>query len=244
MLTRIKKSLLIILFFGCVFLSFKQSAEEVKHLSMDFTSKILEKGKYVTLQGELYYDVLNRKMTTRITHPVENITIVSLTGEMKIYDPKENTVIYTNSMLNSTETSYFHRFFNRESSDMGLQKMGYLVKSTKIDEGVLVTTWVPKPGSSTPIKTVELAHEKSKPIYMSFISQRNRVLGKIYFSKYTNVGTYFLPFSITEFGYGEKGDSIINRKSYSNCKTNGAVNLKYLNYQIPENAKVVTVRKK
>jgi hypothetical protein len=220
-------------------LSFKQSSESTKSVSLEFTSKILEKGKYVSVQGELYYDIVAKKMTTRITKPVENITIVKVNGEMKIYDPKENTILDNTSTVNSTETSYFHRFFNNEASDMGLQKLGYLIQSTKIDEGLLVTTWAPKPGTANPLKSIELAHQKSKIVYMGLISHKNKYVGKIYFSKYFTVGSISLPGSITEFGYTEKGDSIINKKNYFNGKINNQVNLNYLNYQIPENARVI-----
>lgn len=224
---------------GLFLLSFKQSSENVKYVSLEFTSKILEKGKYVSVQGELYYDIPAKKMTTRITKPVENITIVTSTGEVKIYSPKENTILNNSSPANSIETSYFHRFFNNQMSDMGLQKLGYLVQSTKIEDGLLVTTWGSKPGTASPLKHIELAHQKSKLVYMGLVALNNRLVGKIYFSKYFSVGPYSIPGSITEFGYTDKGDSIINKKNYFNPKINGEVNSRFLNFVIPSNARVI-----
>ncbi len=233
----------LISFYSLFLLSFKQSSVKVNQVCFDFTAKILEKGKYVSVSGEMYYDILNKKITTRIIKPIENITVVDLAGEMKIYDPKENTIIYSSSQVNSIESSYFHHFFNSEMSDMGLQKTGFLIQNTRVEDGLLVTTWVPKPESSTPIKSIDLAHQKSRIMYMGILSRRNKFLGKIFFSKYNNVGQFSIPYSITEFGYTEKGDSTVTKKIYSNARINELVNTKYLNFQVPSNAKVVKMQK-
>jgi hypothetical protein len=181
-------------------------------------------------------------MTTHLVQPFENITIVNPEGEMRNYDPKENTVMISVSEINSSESSYFHHFLNGSSSDMGLQKLGYKVENTRIDEGMLVTTWVPKDPSSA-IRRVELAHLKSNIIFMGFISAKNKYLGKVFFSKHEKIGEYVVPMYITEISYMEKNDSVVTRKVYSNPKLNEQVNVKYANYQIPMNAKVVKLNK-
>ena len=215
-----------------------------KNVSLDFTSRILENGKYITVTGEVYYNVPEKRMTTHLTTPFENITIVNSTGEMKIYDPKDNSVVYSTSDVNSSESSYFHHFFNNSVSDMGLQKLGYKIIDTKIDEGMFVTWWMPKEPAGNPIKRIELAHLKSNIAYMGIISQKEKPLGKVFFSKYEKVGSFNVPLLITEFGYNAKNDSTITKKVYSNPKINEQVNVKYLDYKIPANAKVVKIKSK
>lgn len=214
-----------------------------KQVSLDFTSKILEKGKYITVSGEMYYDIGGKRMTTHLTKPFENVTVVNVNGEMKIYDPLDNTVVYSNSQMNTTESSYFHHFFNFSSSDMGLQKLGYVISSTKVEDGMIITTWVPKEEKTTPIKSIELAHQKSDIMYMGVMSKKKKFLGKVFFSKHQKVGEFSIPMSITEFGYSEKGDSTVTKKVYSNPKVNEQVNSKYINFQVPKNAKVVSTGK-
>jgi hypothetical protein len=222
--------------------SVKPLAVKTKCVSFDFTSKILEKGKYISVSGEMYYDLAEKKMITHLTKPFENITIANSLGEVKIYDPKENSVVYSNNQANTTESSYFHHFFNSSSSDMGLQKLGFVIIDTKIDDGMFVTKWAPKePGRD--IKRIELAHQKSNIMYMGIISQKEKPLGKVFFSKHTKTGEFVIPLSITELGYSALGDSTITKKIYSNPKTNEQVNAKYLNYQIPKDAKVVKAGK-
>jgi hypothetical protein len=220
----------------------RKQTKKIDQLSLDFVSKILEKGKYMNVSGELYYSFSDKRITTHLVQPFENITIVNPDGEMRNYDPKENTVMISVSEINSSESSYFHHFFNRSSSDMGLEKLGYKIENTKVDEGMLVTTWVPKNASSA-IRKIELAHLKSNIVFMGFISAKNKYLGKVFFSKYEKIGEYAVPMRITEISYTEKNDSMITRKIYSNPKINEQVNVKYANYQIPMNAKVVKLNK-
>jgi len=231
---------LLILFILFGFTKFQ--SVKTKQVSLDFTSKILEKGKYIAVSGEMYYSIPDKRMTTHLTIPFENITIANANGEMKIYDAKENTVMYSTSEANSTESSYFHHFFNSSTSDMGLQKLGYTIFNTKIDDGMLVTSWMPKQ-NNTPIKRIVLAHMKSNIMYMEIVSGKNKPMGKVFFSKHSKVGEFTIPLSITEFSYSDNGDSVVTKKVYSNPKVNELVNSKYINYQVPKNAKVVKVNK-
>jgi hypothetical protein len=235
--------ILLLLFSTCFLSGFRRvQSKKINQLSLDFTCKVLEKGKYISVSGELYYHFSDKRMTTHLVQPFENITIVNSDGEMRNYDPKENTVMVSVSEINSSESSYFYHFFNQASSDMGLQKLGYKVENTRVDEGMLVTTWVPKDASSA-IRKIELAHLKANIMFMGFISARNKYLGKVFFSKHERIGEYTVPMSITEISYTEKNDSVITRKIYSNPKINEQVNVKYANYQIPMNAKVVKLNK-
>lgn len=215
--------------------------EPVKQVSMDFTSRILEKGKYLTVAGEVYFRKNDGLMTTHFTKPFENITIVNASGEMHVYDPKENTVMLNRSALNSTEGSYLWHWLNGSHNDLGVSKTGYVVESSKFDQGMMVTRWVPAPGRSTPVAVIEIAHEKNLPVYAGFMNARGQYLGKLFFSSYQKAAGITFPAKITEISYRGK-DSTVTSKLYSNLKINQAVNSLYLDYKIPANAKVATAR--
>lgn len=209
-------------------------------LSLSFKIKILEKGKYITVEGEVYFKKKGGVLTTHFLKPFENVTIVNSDGEMKNYDVLDNTLIQSSSALNSLESSYFWYFLNGNYTDLGFPKVGYVIKDTKIEDGVLITSWIPKQGYNSPILKIVLVHEKSLPIYVEFVGAKNIPLGKIFFSSYQKIGNLTLPLKITEIAYKEKGDSIVTSKSYFNPKINNEINLKYLEFKIPTNAKVVS----
>lgn len=209
-------------------------------ISLSFTSKILEKKKYITVEGEVYFKKQGGVLTTHLKKPFENVTIINVNGDMKNYDVLDNTLIQSSSALTSSESSYFWYFLNGNYNDLGLPKLGYVIKDTKIDEGAFITNWVPKAGFNTPIQKIQLVHEKSLPIYLEFIDSKNKPLGKIFFSSYQKIGDANIPLKITEIAYKEKNDSMVTVKVYSNPKINNEVNLTYLDFKIPANAKVVS----
>ena len=209
-------------------------------ISLSFTSKILEKKKYLTVEGEVFFKKKGGILTTHLTKPFENVTIINADGDMKNYDVLENKLIQSSSALTSSESSYFWYFLNGNYNDLGFPKIGYVIKNTKVEDGVLITNWVPKEGLNSPILNIEMVYEKSLPIYIEFKGAKNKSLGKIFFSSYQKIGTLSLPLKITEIAYQDKGDSTVTSKTYYNPKINKDVNLTYLDFKIPANAKLVS----
>lgn len=230
----------------CILLCFiisgfkKSSIDPIKQLSLKFSSRILENKKYITVEGNVYFKKQGGVLTTHLTKPFENVTIINADGEMKNYDFKENAVMISTSALTSSESSYFWYFLNGNYNDLGLQKTGFVIRDTKKEDGVLITNWVPKAGSQIPIQRVEMVHEKTLPIYMAFYGGREKLLGKMFFDNYQKVGNLSLPFKITEIAYKDKKDSTLVTKTYSDPKLNETVDVKYLEFKIPANAKVLT----
>ena len=222
-------------------LSFKQS-NDTRQISLDFSSRILERGKYVSVSGQVFFRKTDGVLTTHLVKPFENVTIVNAAGEMKIYDPIANTIIQNHSALNSSESSYFYHFLNGSYNDLGYGKAGYVISGTRLEKGLMITNWVPRKGFSTPISSIELAQEKSLPIFVSFKDNRNKLLGKIYFSSYQKIGSLQLPLKITEIMYKEKKDSVITVKHYSNPKLNQAADAAWLDFKIPANARVIETK--
>jgi len=84
---------------------------------------------------------------------------------------------------------------------------------------------------------VELVHEKYLPVYMAYFDSKNEPLLKVFYSNYTKVKDASFPLSVTEFRFTSPVDSTIEKKVYSNIKTNEAVDDTQLNFKIPSNAR-------
>ena len=76
------------------------------------------------------------------------------------------------------------------------------------------------------------------PIYSSYHDNNNKVIRKIYYSNYYKSESFILPKKITEITFTSKTDSTIKRTIYSDIKEDDKVNTHYLNYEIPEDAKI------
>lgn len=211
----------------------------LQKISLQMQIKTLHKNNVITTEGEVFYRSQGGLIVTHFTKPFENVTIANSRGEMKVYDPKENTIIQMQSPNFSSQNSVFYAFFNGITQDMGLKKMGYNISKTEVEGRYLVTTWLLGSTSKSEIKKVELVLEKYSPIHMAFFDSKNEIRQKIYYTNYQQVEEFRLPLKITEINFNSKTDSTIDRKTYSNIKVNGNVSDAYLNYQIPANARVI-----
>jgi outer membrane lipoprotein-sorting protein len=221
------------------FLSGFRPIATLQKISLSMQAKTLHNGKVITTEAEVFYKSQGGLIVTHFTRPFENITISNARGEMKIYDPKENSIIQLQSPDFSSQNSIFFAFFTNQTQDMGLKKMGYSLSKTQMEGNYMVSTWLLNSNVSSPIKKVELVLEKYSPIHMAFFNVRNEVKQKIYYGSYQQIEEFRLPMKITEISFTSKTDSTIDRKVYSNVKLNNEVADTYLDYKVPANAKVV-----
>ncbi len=222
-----------------LFSSFETKQQKTDKISLDLLSKTLYKGKSVSLKSEVYYRNTGALMVTHFTSPQEKIIITNNNGEYKDYDFKTNTVTLMQGLDLSSKNSLFYNFLSGSTSDMGLKLLGYKLLNTRIENKMVITTWVPVGSIGTTSTKAEIVHENYLPIYMAFYNEDGKPAHKSYYSNYQQVGAIMMPLTITELEYINPGDSIITKRTYSNLKTNEQVNDFYLNYKIPSNAKIV-----
>ena len=211
----------------------------VERLSMNLVSKALQNGKSITTKAEVYYRISGGLLVTYITSPVEFLVITNDKGEIKMYDIKSNLISQMQAFDFSSENSFIHDFLLGSTNDMGLRRLGFTLKSSKVEDDMVITEWIPPLEINSPTNRIELVHENYSPIYMAFYGAKDKLLSKIYYSNYQNVGDLHIPLTITEFQYHPNGDSTVTKRIYSDIKLNEQVNEKWLNYKIPENAKIV-----
>lgn len=205
---------------------------------MDFIIKSLQGGKSVSLKGELYYVNSGNKMITHFSYPFEQLVFTNNLGQFKSYDVKKNSIIQDENKNYSSQLSYIYSFMSGKTQDMGLKTLGYKLKESKVEGKIIKSTWeqeTPMQGASK----VVLVHQNRLPIYMCFYNAKEKPEQKVYYSDFKTIGNIVFPMVITEFQYLPKGDSLITKKIYSNLRMNNDVNETYINYKIPDNAKVI-----
>lgn len=227
----------IIIFF--ISSGFNLRQQKLDQLSLDLLSRTLHNGKSVNIKSEVYYKSIGATMVTRFTSPKEKIVITNGNGEYKEYDLAANTVTLTQGLDYSSKNSLFYNFLAGSTADMGLKSSGFRLSDTKVEQKMVITTWVPAVDRSTNVQKVEIVHENYLPIYVAFYGLNNQPLQKSFYSNYQQVGSVKMPFTITEFEYIGVKDSVITKRIYSNLRTNAQVDEKYLNYKIPSTAKVI-----
>jgi outer membrane lipoprotein-sorting protein len=221
------------------FSSYKLQQQKLDKISLDLISKTLYQGKSVSLKSEVYYKSVGATMVTHFTSPKEKIVITNGNGEYKEYDFKNNTVTLLQGIDLSSKNSLFYSFLSGSIGDMGLKSLGYKLINTKVEQKMVITTWVPEGENSVKTKKAEIVHENYLPIYLAFYDINDKPMHKSFYSNFQQVGSVKMPFTITEFEYLSPTDSVITKRIYSNLKTNALVDDNYLNYKVPANAQVI-----
>lgn len=208
-------------------------------LSMKLTAKTLQNGKSIVTQAEVYYRVSGGLLVTHLISPLEYLVITNNKGELTMYDIKENSIMQSQAADFNSENSFIHDFLNGKTNDMGLRSRGFQITSTEVEENMVITKWTPPVELASKMNRVEIVHENYSPIYMAFYGKKEKLISKIFYYNYRKTGDLNIPLTITEFQYHPNGDSTITKRAYSEIKVNEQVDEKWLNYKIPDNAKIV-----
>jgi len=227
------------LLMGLVFLMLliQPTYSQLQKISVHKKSQILKNGKKQTLEAECYYSAEKGIFVAHYFEPKEFIKVTNREGELKIYFPGTNKVSIKQDFYFSSENELLHYFVNNLIDDLGLKKEGFTMTDSRYDEDYMVTTWS-APQDVKTISKIEMVFENMIPIYAAYFDKSNTILRKIYYSNYYKGKNFFLPRRITEITYVAENDSTIRRTIYSNIKKNDAVNSYYLNYKIPEDARI------
>lgn len=185
---------------------------------------------------------MSQRAVTRMTSPTEVFSILEKNGETAFYDPKNNVVKYDKSDLSSASENVFRFFLQNDIKDLGLKEKGFTLKDSKIKDDLIIKTWLPPITLSKVISKTELVFQNNLPIYIANFDKKNRVSNKTYFTKFITMSGFKVPMQISDFQYmylpKNQKDSLVSKTTYSNLLINNQVDLKYLNFNIPSNAKI------
>lgn len=207
------------------------------HVSVQMNKRVNQDGVTSTINARIYYST-EGNMVTKYSSPKELLVFNNNKGEVTMYDVAENTVLQSINFTFSTENSNFFFFLNNKKKDMGLEKMGFLLKDSEIEGDVLVSTWRAPMEMSKHFSDVKLVQRTDVPIYMDYSDASGKVIKKIYFSDYQKIAGKDFPASVTEINYLKK-DSIVSKTIFSDFQENTSTGFELFNFEIPKNAKLI-----
>ena len=121
-----------------------------------------------------------------------------------------------------------------------MKEAGFDLADTKVEDRNVITTWNPPPPANKQVSRVEMVHRDFLPIYTAYFNLDEKIMKKIYYSKYFHTSQAMFPQSITEIEYIPNGDSIISRKKYTDIKTGFSAQSQYFDFSVPNDAKLIT----
>lgn len=195
-------------------------------------------GKTVKSTATIYFNDRGQ-MVTKYAPPLDMLVFNNVEGEIKLYNPKDNTVIQSVNYMAGTTNTNFYYFLQGEIEDMGLRKLGFALTNTRFEDGLLITEWAAPMDMSTNFASVELVHQNDIPVFLGHKDRKGNFVKKVYYYDYTELPNYIMfPNSITEIEYLKK-DSVLTKTSFENFQFNQAVDPQYFDFVIPEDAKVL-----
>ncbi|MGF7138027.1 hypothetical protein [Roseimarinus sediminis] len=215
------------------------NAQHDRYVSLQQQTEVLENRKKSTSTIELYYDRQRLLLTKYYSAPDEMLSIANQLGELTLYYPARNEVLYRQAEGYTSKRSLLFYFTNNLTDDLGLADEGFTLTSRNYEGNLLVTEWT-APESMQLISRVKMVFEGANPVYAEYLTAKGQTTKKIYYSRYADFNSFRMPMRITEITYREKGDSIINRTLFSNVQLSDEAHSEYFNFKIPENAKPLT----
>jgi hypothetical protein len=230
----------IIIVFGFLLLCASLSAQSVSYVSLKQHTEVLENGKKIANEVDLFFDN-NRHTITKYYHSVpEFVMVINSLGEIKTYYPASNEVGYKQINELSSKRNLIYYFANNLTDHLGLADEGFNLSSNTYENQFYVTLWK-APSILKGIETVKMVFENGLPVYSEYQANKKKILKKIYYTNYKDFTRFRLPLKIIEISYLPSGDSIINRTLFSNVKVSSSADDKFFNFKIPDNAKPLGV---
>jgi len=200
------------------------------------TQRVNAKGKTTRMDSRVFFRA-NGEMVTQISTPTELFIFNNKEGELKIYNPEQNSVFKSVNYNYGSQNNTFYYFLG-EVADMGLSQVGYQVTDTRVEDGVMITTWSPPKNLEADISAVEVVNDGEKNIYMAFMDREGEFFKKIYFYDFEILKGISFPKSITEIGYVED-DSVITKTTFDYFEYDNPSDLGILEMKIPDNATLI-----
>jgi hypothetical protein len=194
-------------------------------------------GLLTKAHAEFFYDNEQGVLVSAYSIPNKFIKVSNRKGEIKLYIPKSNTVTYTQDITLSSENELIFYFANNLQQDLGLEKEGFVMVDSRIDDKYLIFIWE-APQEINAIKKVEIVYDRDYPIYAAYFNLNGDILKKIYYYDYFATNYFKMPTKVTEISYTPERDSIVQRTIFSNINVANTPNSSYFDFKIPNNAKV------
>lgn len=203
-------------------------------LSIDEKCVQISGGKKMTTERSLYLGT-DGTIVCEQHRPTHSISQTNTLGEMRIYTPKDNSLVALNDKEMASDKNIVAMFASGSYVDMALPYYGYTQSGVRSEEGLLIKTFVPK-GTEGVVAKVELVFQNHLPICMVYYNSKGQSLRKMYFSRY-EYGRIPMPMRITEVEYSSPTDSLVTLSTYSNLLFGEDATSEMFDWQPPTDAK-------
>jgi hypothetical protein len=215
-------------------------SQQGRYISVHQQTEILEGKSKNTNNIDIYFDNHKHIITRHYSFPNEHVTIANALGEFKNYNFKTNEVSYNTLQALSSKTSVLYFFVNNLTDHLGLADQGFTLESSMYEGEFYVTNWV-APVSIKNIAKVKMVHKNGLPAYSEYLDNKGEVLKKTYYTGYHNLPWFRFPQKVIDIAYLSTGDSTITRTMYSDIQVSDVAESEYFNFEIPKDAKSVTI---
>lgn len=212
------------------------SAQLFNNLSVDAELRKVNNSRIQNLSLTSYFDS-SGKMVAIYNRPENLVIINDERGRVAIYDSNNNTVVQANNPYYSSRTNELYYFINNKKYDLGLSEIGFKMQESKVEDGLIVTEWIPPVDGMKYFSFIKLVHEDDNPIYLEYRNQDNEIIKKVYYYNYEYFNQLEIPTSVTTIDFVSENDSTVSKTIYSNFQFDTEENKEKLNYKVPSDAK-------
>jgi hypothetical protein len=212
------------------------SAQLFNNLSVDAELRKVNNSRIQNLSLTSYFDS-SGKMVAIYNRPENLVIINDERGRVAIYDSNNNTVVQANNPYYSSRTNELYYFINNKKYDLGLSEIGFKMQESKVEDGLIVTEWIPPVDGMKYFSFIKLVHEDDNPIYLEYRNQDNEIIKKVYYYNYEYFNQLEIPTSVTTIDFVSENDSTVSKNIYSNFQFDTEENKEKLNYKVPSDAK-------
>ena len=217
---------------------FYMSAQTFDNLSVDANLRKVNNSRIQNLSLTSYF-AASGKMVAIYDQPENLVIINDEKGRVVLYDTKNNTVVQANNPYYSSRTNELYYFINNKKYDLGLSEIGFKMQSSEIEDGLIVTEWIPPMDGMKYFSFIKMVHEDDNPIYLEYRNQDNEIIKKVYYYNYQQVNYLEIPTAVTTIDFMSPMDSTVSKTTYSNFLFDDQQNEEKLNYKIPTDAKTI-----
>lgn len=210
-----------------------------QRMAADVTVRQVYQGKSMRVEKQLFYTA-GGNLVVHYTHPQEYYMLTNTLGEMQVYQPQAGEVMQMTDAEFSSQSETFALFMRPDYADLGLTRHGFTLKDVRRDGNDVVKTYRPSAIDDRNIGRVVVVCRDGKPIYSAFYDLSDRLMRKVYYSRYTALPSFSFPTSVTQISYDTKGDSVIKKEEYRNIRTSGFGSEALFDYKVPATARRVS----
>ena len=211
-----------------------------QRLSVDIQTVTVSKGKKVTATKSLYLNPDGRLVSVT-NRPQHIITLTNAIGEMRIYNPKDNTVVVADDKEVSSSKEIVSMFASGRYVDMDLPVYGYKQTDIRQEGGLTIKTFEPK-AKTQGVAKVELVFDRHLPVCIAYYGPKGGAVRKVYFSRY-ELGRLPMPMRITEVEYTSPTDSLVRLSTYTNLAVGADAQSEMFDFEVPADAVKVALDK-